>query len=98
MERCFSGAAAESSRKAQNNSALAATPTLPRIRSPRIESPRIQLLFERLVESIDSQSAEQLRVEVGGFLGHDLARESNITHLRDSAGIHQESDIGARSS
>ena len=49
-----------------------------------------------LVEGIDRQSAEQLGVEVGGFLGHDFAGEGNVADLRHAAGIHQESDVGTR--
>src|ERR1700682_4970213 len=89
MERCLSGTSAATSRTAKNKSAPAATPML---RDPRIECLRIRLLFER----IDGQSAEQLGIEVGGFLGHDLASEGNITDLRDAARIHQESDVRAR--
>src|SRR5580693_1255924 len=49
-----------------------------------------------LIEGIDRQSAEELGVEVGGFLGHDFAGEGNVADLRDAAGIHQENNIGAR--
>ena len=49
-----------------------------------------------LIEGINRQSAEQLGIEVGGFLRHDFAGEGDVANLRDAAGIHQENDIGRR--
>src|SRR5260370_35351166 len=46
-----------------------------------------------LVDSIDGQSAEQLGVEVGGFLRHHFAGQGNVADLGHAARIHQESDI-----
>src|SRR5258706_1307467 len=54
---------------------------------------RCATLFRLLVEGIDGESAEEFGIEVGGFLGHDLAREGDVTDLRHPTGIHQESDI-----
>src|ERR1039458_840282 len=103
MERCFSGAAPETSRTATNKSAPPAIPTLrdpqfkdlplkdPRNHGPRNDGPLVEgLRIRLLIERINSQSAEQLGVEVGGFLGHDFAGQGNVTHLRDAAGIDQK--------
>ena len=47
----------------------------------------------RLVEGIGGESAEQLRVEIRGFLRHDFTGESDISHLLHRARIHQECQI-----
>src|ERR1700728_2633502 len=65
----------------------------PALRDWLIERPLARLLIER----INSQSTEELGVEIGRLLGHDLAGESYVTDLRHAAGIQQESDIGSRS-
>src|ERR1039458_886776 len=63
-----------------------------RLKPLRVRLSPIQILIER----IDGQSAEELGVEVGGFLGHDLAGEGDVADLLHAARIHQESDIGVR--
>src|SRR6267154_316614 len=89
MARCFSGAAAATNRTARNSrtAALLKPATLPYL----FVVVRLRFL---LVERIDSQAAEKLGIEVGGFLRHDLGSESDVTHLRHAARIHQKSDVG----
>ncbi len=47
-----------------------------------------------LVEGVDGQSAEELGVEVGGLLGHDVAGKRDVVELLESDGPDEEGDVG----
>ena len=51
-------------------------------------------LATMLVEGVDGEAAEQLGIEVGGFLRKDFASERDIANLTHAAGIHQKSHVG----
>src|SRR5579864_2603594 len=46
------------------------------------------------LKRINGQTAEQLGIEVGGFLRHHLAGEGDVAHLRGANRIHEKSKIG----
>src|ERR1035438_4241954 len=110
MERCFSGGAAreaatnrETPRPKSNRSVRQAFERASRGRDhggaglcpagqPRATVPT----WGPLIEGIDCQSAEELGIEVGGFLGHDFSAECDVSNLLDPAGVHQENDVGTR--
>ena len=47
-----------------------------------------------LVEGVDSEAAEELGVEVGGFLWHDFAGERDVFELVEGDGLDEEGDVG----
>ena len=68
---------------------------LVRLRNPfedRVSVPSGQVLF---FEAVDGDAAQELWVEVGGFLGEDFARGSQVHHLRDGDWIEKEDGLGA---
>src|SRR5438270_4972151 len=48
-----------------------------------------------LLQNINCQTAQQLGIEVSRFLRQYLASKSDIAHLLDLGGIHQECDVRA---
>src|SRR5580658_6914092 len=46
------------------------------------------------IEGVDGEAAEELGVEVGGFLRHDFAGERDIAKLVEGDGFDQEGDVG----
>src|SRR5690348_133470 len=49
---------------------------------------------QRLVEGVDGEAAEELGVEVGGFLRHDFAGEGDVFELIEGDGLDQKGDVG----
>jgi hypothetical protein len=47
-----------------------------------------------LVEGVDGEAAEELGVEVGGLLGHDVSCEGDIPELVERDGLDEECDVG----
>src|SRR5215470_4715641 len=47
-----------------------------------------------LFEGINGQAAEELWVEIGGFLRQDFAGKSYVPHLLYSCRIHEEGHVG----
>src|SRR5882762_6924784 len=50
----------------------------------------IEFLFQR----INSKTAEQLRIEIGGLLRQHLAGKSDVSYLFHANRIHQKSHVG----
>ena len=57
-----------------------------------LELAQRQLAF--LVEGVDGEAAEELGVEVGGLLGHDVAGEGDVLELVEGDGLDEEGDVG----
>ena len=51
--------------------------------------------FLASIEGIDGEAAQELRVEVGGLLGHHVSGEGDLAELIERDGIHEEGDVGA---
>src|SRR5690348_12868388 len=47
-----------------------------------------------LVECVDRQAAEQLGIEIGGLLRHNVAGQRNVTKLIQRDGLDQEGNVG----
>src|SRR5206468_7025288 len=47
----------------------------------------------RLFQRIDSEPTQQLRIKIGGLLRKNVARESDVTDMLRSRGIHEEGYI-----
>src|SRR5271170_2290649 len=47
-----------------------------------------------LVEGVDGEAAEELGVEIGGFLRHDFAGERDVFELVKGDGLDEEGDVG----
>ena len=63
----------------------------------RASGEQVRVLRRRLLQSVDGQPAQQLRKEIGGLLGQNLAVEGYIPHLSHADRVHQKCDIRAAS-
>ena len=48
-----------------------------------------------MLQLVDSETAEEFGVEIGGFLRHHSARECHVGHLLNGGRLQQESHIGS---
>ena len=72
------------------------TPVVPggfRPRKPVPSMPVSSQSLDRLIEPVSGQSAQQLGIEVGGFLRHHFSSQGDVPHLLHRAGIHHKCQI-----
>ena len=50
--------------------------------------------WRALVEGVHGEAAQELGVEVGGFLGHHVAGEGDVAQLVEGDGLDEEGDVG----
>ena len=96
MDSCLSEAGGAADRKAavaSNRAKYLVVEVESTSSQPYAFGRRLRQRHCELLQRIDRQSVEQLRVEVGGFLRQDFSGERDVAHLFHANRVHQERDL-----
>src|SRR5262245_33558340 len=59
------------------------------------QRPAARIISSNLFQRIDSETAQELGIEVSGFLRQDITGEGDVAHLLDPGGVHEKGDVCA---